>query len=423
MGDHCLVIHPHALSDDGVVRAADSQLEEAVGLAAAIHLDVVHAQVFQLKRYTPRTFLGPGQVNHCKDLISGNEVGLVIMNCQLSPTQQRNLEQAWQCKVIDRTALILEIFGERAQTAEGRLQVELAALNYQKSRLVRSWTHLERQRGGAGFMGGPGEKQIETDRRIIADRIVSIKKQLGKVVRTRELHRKTRRDTPYPLVALVGYTNAGKSTLFNRLGGADVMAEDMLFATLDPTIRAITLPSGQNVLLSDTVGFISDLPHELIAAFRATLEEVLEADLIIHLRDISNPETQAQKEDVEAVLHELLGKEWDDSNMMEAWNKVDLVENPAEMPKATADQLVVSALTGSGCDALLNQIEAKLHALLYVTKHYTLPTSDGKGAAWLYAHGTVTRRVDEEEQATFTVQLSPANAARFEQAFFPQTAS
>lgn len=417
-GNRCLVIHPQPMLDvDALARSVQSQLEEAVGLAQAIHLDVAHAQIFQIKRRTPKTFIGSGQVDHCAQLIEQHGIELVIVNTQLSPSQQRNLEKAWSCKVIDRTALILEIFGERAQTAEGRLQVELAALNYQKSRLVRSWTHLERQRGGAGFMGGPGEKQIETDRRLLSDRIILIKRQLEKVVRTRELHRKKRRDAPYPMVALVGYTNAGKSTLFNRLGGANVLAADMLFATLDPTIRAITLPHGQEVMLSDTVGFISDLPHELIAAFRATLEEVLEADVLVHVRDVSNPDSEAQKADVLSVLKELCGKEWENKYCVEAWNKIDCVEDPDALPKPAGDYVILSALTGDGVAALLHHIETKLLAALFVERTYRLPHSDGKAFAWLHAHGNVLSRDDSDDAAHLKVSLSPADASRFERMF------
>ena len=416
--DRCLVIHPQLLMDAGsFARSAKSQLEEAVGLAEAIHLEVAHAQIFQLKRHTPKTHIGSGQVDQCAQIISEQHISLVIVNTQLSPTQQRNLEKAWSCKVIDRTALILEIFGERAQTAEGRLQVELAALNYQKSRLVRSWTHLERQRGGAGFMGGPGEKQIETDRRLIAERIIAIKKQLAKVVRTRELHRKTRRDAPYPVVALVGYTNAGKSTLFNRLGGADVLAADMLFATLDPTIRAITLPQGQQIMLSDTVGFISDLPHELIAAFRATLEEVLEADVLVHVRDVSNPDTEAQKADVESVLKELCGTQWEDKRRIEAWNKIDCVEDPERLPKPAGDYVILSALTGDGVSSLLHRIETLLQAAMFVEREYRIAHGDGKALAWLHAHGNVRSRTDGDDAAIVVVSISPANAARYEKLF------
>lgn len=421
MSDNCLVIHPQKLWDSEQSRNPSARLEEAVGLAEAIHLDVIEARIFQLKKATPKTLIGAGQAKNCRNLIEAEDISITIVDTELSPTQQRNLERDLNCKVIDRTALILEIFGERAQTAEGKLQVELAALNYQKSRLVRSWTHLERQRGGAGFMGGPGETQIETDRRLIAERITKIKKQLSGVTRTRELHRKTRRDTPYPLVALAGYTNAGKSTLFNRLGGADVMAKDMLFATLDPTIRAIDLDNNTKVLLSDTVGFISHLPHELIAAFRATLEEVAEADILIHVRDISHPDTETQKADVEQVLSELLGDEWSNKPLIEVWNKCDLLESDSsesdgESPlSGQTDCITLSALNGDGCDTLIKRISDTLYDLHYKDYHYKLPLEAGKAAAWLYRHGHVLHRHDGESHSIIDVRLTPANAAKFEQ--------
>ena len=311
----CLVVHPHLKQERGALRSPEARLEECVGLALAIHVDVVHSEVVNIARPKPATLFGQGvveslataigRVDKTKDEWDEGDIGLAIVDAALSPIQQRNLEKAWNCKVIDRTGLILEIFGERARTAEGTLQVELAALTYQRSRLVRSWTHLERQRGGLGFIGGPGESQIEIDRRLIDERIVRLKKDLNDVRRTRELHRKSRRNTPYPVVALVGYTNAGKSTLFNRLTKAKVFAEDLLFATLDPTMRSITLPSGRDIILSDTVGFISELPHELVAAFHATLEEVHEADVILHVRDASHPDTEAQRTDVLNVLKTL----------------------------------------------------------------------------------------------------------------------
>jgi GTP-binding protein HflX len=410
-----LVVHPFEANSQSQ-RSGHALLEEATGLAEAIHLDVVQALLFTLKKATPRTLIGPGQAAQCRELAAEHDIDVIIVNAQLSPTQQRNLETAIKCKVIDRTALILEIFGERAQTNEGRLQVELAALNYQKSRLVRSWTHLERQRGGAGFMGGPGETQIETDRRLIAERIQVIKKQLEKVVKTRELHRKTRRETPLPVVALVGYTNAGKSTLFNRLTNAKVMAEDMLFATLDPTIRALTLPSGQKALLSDTVGFISDLPHELVAAFRATLEEVLEADILLHIRDISHADTQAQAEDVHQVLTDLLQEEPDESRpFLEVWNKIDAID-AANMPEAsgTPAPILTSAHTGEGCDALLNTIDHALAERCFVQRQYRLKASDGRAIAWLHAHGNVLEMTQKDGVLIVQARLRPEDANRFE---------
>lgn len=423
-----LVVHPHMpnlvhKASGHHKRLPEAELEEAVGLTRAIHVDIAMAQVMTVRRVSPRTLLGGGQIDQIREQIAEHNIGLMIVNHTLSPSQQRNLERALDIKVIDRTALILEIFGERARTAEGKLQVELAALNYQKSRLVRSWTHLERQRGGFGFMGGPGESQIETDRRLIAERIDKIKRQLEKVVRTRGLHRKTRRDIPYPLIALVGYTNAGKSTLFNRLTNANVEARDMLFATLDPTIRKMTLPGGQEVMLSDTVGFISNLPHELVAAFRATLEEVLEADLIVHVRDISHPDNEAQKEDVNTVLTSLFGKDWQSDRIIEAWNKIDQLESVLDLPKPGDGQIILSGLTGQGCDALLYAINQKLTELHCVTRDYHLSAADGEAAAWLHAHAQVIQQDYQNDRARYTVQISPQNVSRFERWMAQRSAS
>ncbi|WP_238296813.1 GTPase HflX, partial [Methylobacterium soli] len=355
-------------------RSNAARLDEAVGLAAAIDLDVVQAMPLTLPRIRPSTFLGKGRVEELAGLIKADAIGLVVMDCALSPVQQRNLEKAWGAKVIDRTGLILEIFGRRASTREGRLQVEHAHLAYQKSRLVRSWTHLERQRGGFGFLGGPGETQIEADRRMIQERMTRIERDLGSVTRTRGLHRQSRARVPYPIVALVGYTNAGKSTLFNVLTKAEVMAQDMLFATLDPTARATKLPHGETVILSDTVGFISELPTPLIAAFRATLEDVIEADILLHVRDVSHGDTEAQAEDVGQVLDEL-GIETNADRIIEVWNKTDLLDEgertrllnlsakggeAGRNDRDSAAPVLVSALTGEGLSALVSRIEARI---------------------------------------------------------------
>ena len=414
-----LVIHPVLTSGKPSERSLQAALEEAVGLTLAIRLTVAHAAIVRLQKITPATYLGKGKVEELAELVKAEEIALAIVDTSLTPIQQRNLEKAWACKVLDRTALILEIFGDRARTAEGKLQVELASLTYQKSRLVRSWTHLERQRGGFGFLGGPGESQIELDRRMIGDRILKIKNQLANVVRTRELHRATRREVPYPLIALVGYTNAGKSTLFNRLTDANVMAQNMLFATLDPTIRQVKLPSGLEVLLSDTVGFISNLPTELIAAFRATLEEVLGADILLHVRDIAHEDSQPQKEDVEQVLKSLFGKGHDFADhLIEVHNKTDLWEaqhGMAYIPPGSA--LAVSAITGDGIGELLATLDRMLADQLLAEYHFTIPHADGRAMAWLYANGQVLSRRDGEEVAHFDTRLSPANHARFMQQF------
>jgi len=420
-----LVVHVATLSraSDDDARSLSSALSEAVGLASAIALDVAEAHIVKLRQKTPATLIGKGKIEELAERIETLEITVVILDCQLSPLQQRNLEKALNCKVIDRTALILEIFGARARTAEGKLQVELASLTYQKSRLVRSWTHLERQRGGFGFLGGPGESQIELDRRLISERIIKIKKQLEKVVRTRNLHRSVRRDVPYPLVAIVGYTNAGKSTLFNKLTGSDVMAKDMLFATLDPTIRALTLPTGEKIMLSDTVGFISNLPTELIAAFRATLEEVLEADIILHVRDISDPDTSAQKRDVLAVLKGLFGDESYQQHLMEVHNKIDLLpENEGEIAPLANEQIYpvirTSAVTGEGLDVLCNNIAHTLNSHQMHETTLRLPASAGKAMAWLHAHGNVLRSKSEADGTqTITVRLSTAHHKKFQEVF------
>lgn len=384
-------------------RSPEARLDEAVGLAAAIELDVVYSGLISLSEVRPATYLGTGKVEELADVVKAEHIDLVFFDAALSPVQQRNLEKAWSTKVVDRTALILEIFGMRARTKEGALQVELAHLNYQRSRLVRSWTHLERQRGGFGFLGGPGETQIEADRRLIGERIVRIEKELEQVKRTRGLHRASRKRVPYPIVALVGYTNAGKSTLFNRLTRAEVMAKDLLFATLDPTLRAVDLPHGTRIILSDTVGFISELPTQLVAAFRATLEEVLEADLILHVRDISHPDTEAQAADVADVLEDLGVEVKDGGRVIEVWNKIDRLSPEAreqvqnQTLRAGAEAPVaVSALTGEGTDDLLGVIERRITSGR-VTLSVTLAAEDGEGLGWLYRHGEVLERSTGED--------------------------
>ena len=399
-------------------RPAEARLAEAVGLARAIDLDVVHAETVRLSRRRPATLFGSGVVETFRELIAAEEIGLTVVDAPLTPVQQRNLERAWSCKVIDRTGLILEIFGERARTREGQLQVELAALTYQRSRLVRSWTHLERQRGGFGFLGGPGESQLEMDRRLIGDRITKIKRELEEVKRTRALHRRARRRVPYPVVALVGYTNAGKSTLFNRLTRAEVVAQDLLFATLDPTMRAVRLPSGRDIILSDTVGFISDLPTDLVAAFRATLEEVQEADIIIHVRDISHPQTAAQKQDVDTVLEELGLDPALAGGLIEALNKIDLLDSAGReqlvsQAQRERDQIPISAVTGEGCSDLLAEVDRRLAATRQVAE-FRLGHDEGSAIAWLYDHGEVLGRHEDEAFSYIRVSLDPADISRFE---------
>jgi GTP-binding protein HflX len=397
-------------------RAAEARLAEAVGLAASIGLVVVHTAILPLRMRRPSMLFGEGQVSMQGQSINQNHVEVVIVDAALSPVQQRNLERAWGCKVIDRTGLILDIFGERAATKEGTLQVELAHLQYQRSRLVRSWTHLERQRGGFGFLGGPGETQIEADRRLIDDRLVRLKKELEQVRRTRGLHRTARRRVPFPVIALVGYTNAGKSTLFNALTGADVTAKDQLFATLDPTMRGLKLPSGRRIILSDTVGFISQLPHELVEAFRATLEEVSESDVILHVRDAAHPETIAQRADVFKVLDDMvadgaLDANWPDRTI-EVLNKADLMGGVAEVP-LRAGAVAVSAITGEGLEALKFAIDLRIARGMEIAD-YDIPPQDGARMAWLYQHGEVVERYDDEAAVHMKVRLLPADRARFE---------
>ena len=424
-GDKCLVVHPFVKSASSAggtfARTPQSRLDEITGLALAIDLDVVQGEIVPISELKSNSYFGKGTIERLSAIIHGRDVAIVLVDTQLSPVQQRNLEREWDCKVLDRTGIILEIFGERARTKEGRMQVELAHLTYQRSRLVRSWTHLERQRGGAGFMGGPGETQIETDRRLIDQRITRLKKSLKEVKRTRELHRKSRRKVPYPIIALVGYTNAGKSTIFNKLTNSKVLAKDQLFATLDPTMRQIELPSGRQAILSDTVGFISDLPHELVESFHATLEEVLEANIIVHVRDISHPDNVAQKADVVSVLHELgLGDEILEETMIEALNKIDaldeselgVLENQAARSKTPI--LLMSAISGAGVNDFLAAIDEQLSRFMDVIE-VNLDPGDGKSLSWLYDHGEVVSREQGDDFVTLKVRLSDENKMRFNQ--------
>ena len=446
--ERCVVVHPDVASAADTGRAREARLEEAVGLARAIDLDVVHAEAFTVKRPRPSTLIGGGVVERIQEVLDDIRVGdeaekedmgdeetalaaapIVVVDAELTPVQQRNLERTWKAKVLDRTGLILEIFGARARTREGRLQVDLAQLTYQLGRLVRSWTHLERQRGGVGFMGGPGETQIETDRRLIRQKIDRLKKDLADVARTRELHRSARRRVPHPVIALVGYTNAGKSTLFNRLTESDVTAKDQLFATLDPTMRGISLPSGRDAILSDTVGFVSNLPHELVQAFHATLEEVIEADVVVHVRDVAHPDTEAQKEDVLKVLGELhvvsAAKPANENEhakpLVEALNKTDLlnaedrefVVNRARIGNQAA--VPISAITGDGCAALLETVDDLLTSG-YLTAEVELDFQDGAALAW-HNRAEVLKRQETESGIHLDVRIAPDDAARFESTF------
>jgi len=398
------------------MRAPEARLAEAVGLARAINLEVATAEIVRLRSWRATTLVGKGVMETLGARIAELGVGIAVIDAAVTPAQQRNLERAWKCKVIDRTGLILEIFGARARTHEGALQVELASLTYQRTRLVRSWTHLERQRGGFGFLGGPGESQLETDRRLITDRITLLKRDLEQVRRTRALHRKGRKRVPYPVAALVGYTNAGKSTLFNRLTEGHAAAADRLFETLDPTMRRLALPSGRQAILSDTVGFISDLPHQLVAAFRATLEEVMEADLIVHVRDIHHPDTEAQRADVHAVLTEMGLGEPVEHGLVEALNKIDLLpaadrEALINQARRNQDMVPLSAATGEGCSALVALMDERLQRDNREIR-VAVPLADGATLAWLYRNAEVLRRADDDAMAHCDVRISDANLGR-----------
>ncbi|WP_313137465.1 GTPase HflX [Paracoccus jeotgali] len=414
------VIQPDIDGSAGPRRSAEDALAEGVALAMALPgVEIVGSQVVRLRKPSPRYLLSSGKLEEVGEVLEQSEVELVLIDGPVTPVQQRNLEKAWGLKILDRTGLILEIFADRARTREGVLQVELAALSYQRTRLVRAWTHLERQRGGFGFVGGPGETQIEADRRAIDDQMTRLRRQLERVVKTRTLHRAARAKVPYPIVALVGYTNSGKSTLFNRLTGAEVLAKDMLFATLDPTMRAIRLPSGRQIILSDTVGFISDLPHQLVAAFRATLEEVLEADLILHIRDISHPETEEQAGDVAEIL-ESLGID-EDVALIEVWNKIDALSDATRAALRNTDRRTegvqaISALTGEGLDELTAAIDRSLDAVLSEpreTAELRLDFGDGRRRAWLHEQGVVEEERPEDDAVIVHVRWTERQREAF----------
>lgn len=419
-----IIIHPELPSKESPGRfrqTLEEKLEEARGLAHAIFLEVADLRAIKVSKPSPGYLIGKGNREEIGRLAESLQPDVIIVNHSLTPVQQRNLERAWECKVIDRTGLILEIFGERANTREGRIQVDLAALEYQRSRLVRSWTHLERQRGGAGFMGGPGETQIEIDRRIIGDKIAKLKKDLEQVRRNRDLQRRSRERVPFPIVALVGYTNAGKSTLFNKLTGATVYAEDLPFATLDPTMRKATLASGQEVILSDTVGFITDLPMHLVAAFRATLEQLQYADVILHILDIAQPDHKARKQEVVDILNELGIQYEKDERIIEVWNKIDSlpVAERESVKIQTGKQknlIAVSALTGEGAEALLSLVEKRLSAYKTI-QLFLIPASDGKALAWLHEHANVLEKTQHDGRMQLRIEIDPADSGRFTERF------